>query len=73
MIKEELVKDLTVSELKALIKQVIKEEITYIGVPTYQPIYYQPVQPMPYKQPEVWATTSSQPIKRKQSSDDINY
>lgn len=58
------ISNLTVEELKDIIREVVSEElmkrnVTYPSyVPTPQP-YYCPCQPNPYQQQTVWATTNT--------------
>lgn len=61
--KNKKISDLTIDEFKDTIREVVAEELmkrnfsTPTYIPTPQP-YYCPCQPNPYKQQEVWVTSS---------------
>lgn len=70
-LKTELVKDLTVPELKKIIREIVSEELVKREV-SY-PVYPLPPQPMPafYENPyrpvhEVWCDTKTTPVNLKE-------
>lgn len=53
-----LVSELTVEELKLIIRQIVREEVNYKSMPV-QPFYYQPLNP--YESQRVWCTDKTTP------------